>query len=360
MWSAGSRPSSLRRLLGVLGVAILLVTLPCSAWAADPAVEQPVDAKTTERIDLFIALLRRRARQILEARRPPPPPLITYSASLFEGYESNVNLDGERRGDFFTQETFGVRVRPRVTPWLRGEFKYDLLNTHYAELRDTNLWINTLESTVQWQPHDRVRVDVGYEYSIVNFPFNTSSSYFDQRTGVHVLLAQTDWLTHKSGWVYQLRDYDTRKARNPDGAQITGVNREDQRHRVSHELRFRFPNTSARIAGEFYRNFSNELFRDFYDWEDYRVRGVLSRVLSAKWIGILIASHERRNYQKRRVPVIAVAERDGLTTLAGSLIHEINPNAQLTYSVTYRYQDSNDPRLDFTDWVNQLGMTVRF
>ena len=134
-----------------------------------------------EQAELFVALLRRRAQQILEARRPPPPPLVSFSSGIAQGYESNVNLDGEREGDFFTQETFGVVLRPRVTSWLRGEFTYDLFNAHYTELRDANLWTNTFEGTIQIQPHDRVRVDVGYAYRIVDFPFNTSSSYFAGR-----------------------------------------------------------------------------------------------------------------------------------------------------------------------------------
>ena len=370
MSSFGCRPSSPGRLIGILAAAALLCdplgracaapVEPAERAVADQAAERAAERTQDERVELFLALLKRRARQILEARRPPPRPLVSVSSGISGGYESNVNLDGTRQGDFFTQETLGVVVRPRITPWLRGEFTYDLFNTHYAELRDANLWSNTLEGTIQIQPHDRVRVDLGYEYSIVNFPFNTASSYFNKRTTVTVSLAQTEWLTHRTKWAYQLRDYDTRKARNPSGVGILGVDREDQRHLISHELRLRFRKTFARIGGTFYRNFSNELFQNFYDWDDYRIRGVVSRIFTPEWIGVWISSWERRNYQARNVPAIAVAERDDLYTLAGLLLYEVGPGTQLTYALTYRYQDSNDPRLDFTDWINRFGVTVRF
>ena len=150
------------------------------------------------------------------------------------------------------------------------------------------------------------------------------------------------------------------KARNPSGVSLPGLDREDQRHTISHELQFRFPKTSIRVSGQFYRNFSNDLRRDFYDWEDYKIRGVLTRVLSEKWVGLVITSYERRNYQKRRVPRINVAERDNLSTLGTSLIYAAGHDVDVTYSLTYRHQDSNDPRLDFHDWINQVTLGVSF
>ena len=344
--------------VGVLAAVVVLAGLQGEALANDQAAGRVPGSISKERIELFIALLKRRALKALEAHRAPPPPFLTASSGIAQGYESNVNLDGSRRGDFFTQETAGVTLNPRLTSWLSGAFTYDLLHTHYVELRDANLLMNTLGGAIQLQPHSRVRVDLAYEYSLVDFPFNTADSFLDRRTGVEVLSALTHWLTHQAGWTYQLRDYDTRKARDGAGNDLPGTDREDERHIVSQELRARFPKTSARIGGQYYRNVSNDLFQDFYDWEDYQVRGVVSQVLSPKWVGIVVASSERRNYQQRSVPAINVGERDTLTTLAGSLIYLINDHAQLTYSLTYRHQDSNDPRLDFIDWINQLRVSL--
>jgi hypothetical protein len=73
-----------------------------------------------------------------------------------------------------------------------------------------------------------------------------------------------------------------------------------------------------------------------------------------------VGTHERKNYQKRRVPSIQVAERDDLLTLAGSLIYLMHDDAKLTYTLTYKHQDSNDPRLDFIDWINQLKFSIEF
>jgi hypothetical protein len=87
-------------------------------------------------VELFLALLKRRAQQALEAHRVPPPPILTASTDLSQGYESNVLLDGDKRGDFFTQETVSVTLRPRIRPWVSGELAYNLLNTHYTDLRD--------------------------------------------------------------------------------------------------------------------------------------------------------------------------------------------------------------------------------
>jgi len=341
--------------------AMILLNGQPLAWAQEPSTSLSIKSdEAGERAKLFIALLKRRADRILEAHREPPPPLVSGSAGISEGFESNVNLDGARKGDIFTEESASLIFRPQLASWLKGEFSYGLLNTHFMEFRDSNLWSNSLSGVFQVQPHPRVRMDLGYEYGILNFPYDTNSSFFDQRFKAHLLLSQTSWLTHKVGWTYQYREYDTRLARDSDLNKIAGLNREDQRHGALYELQLRFPKTFARLGTEFYLNFSNDHFEDFYDFEDFRYRGMLTRIFNPKWLGTLSVSEERKNYQKRSVPTINVAERDDLWTLAGSVIYQLSTAFSMTYSLTYRHQDSNDPRLDFTDWVHQVGVSTSF
>lgn len=338
----------------VPAIALLgLLLLSGLAVAGEPAVSE-------ERAELFIALLRRRAQRILEQYRAPPPPLWSGSAGVSEGYESNVALDGERRGDTFTEESFSLVLRPQFRPWLRGELAHSLLNSHFPELTDSDLFTNTSSAVLQIQPNRLLRLDLGGEYGLFNFPRDSDSSFADQRVKAQATVAQTSWLSHKGGWIFQLREYDTRNARDSSGADVAGLAREDRRHTGFYELQFRFTRWLARLGAEFYRNFSNEQSQEFYDWEDIRVRGSLTWIFNPRWLGVLSAMHERKNYQSRSVPAIAVAQRDNLLTLAGSLIVQLNPKVSLSFSLTYRYQDSNDPRLDFTDWVSQMGVTVSF
>ncbi len=313
-----------------------------------------------ERARMFVALLKRRAQRVLEEHQAPPPPVWNFSGGISEGYESNVNLDGARKGDYFTEESASVLYRPRLASWLKGDFGYDLSNTHFQEMTDSDLWSNTWKAGVQIQPHSVVRLDLGAEVGILNFPFESDNSFFDQRLKAHLFLAHTPWLTHKIGWTTQGREYDTRLVRDSDQNDVAGLNREDHRQVAQYEMQFRFPKTSARLGAEGYRNFSNEIFQEFYDWESRMLRGVLTRVLSDRWLGTLIAVAERKNYARRSVPDINVAERDNLYTAAGSLIYSWNSWGSLNLSLTYRYQDSNDPRLDFTDWIYQVGLSVDF
>ncbi len=327
--------------------------------ASDPGVEQ--------RIELFLALLRRRAERALETHPQVPAPtpaprrpLISGSADIAQGYESNVFLDGDKRGDFFTEESVALSVTPEFTPQLTGDLSYELSNTHYGELRDANSWSNTLTAAAKWQPSPRAQGGIRYEFAILNFPFDTSSSFLDHRLILDTQLALTRRLSWKTGLAYQSREYDTRKARDGGGNDLDESTRVDQRHTVTQTLSLRLPRTSLKLVGQAYRNTSNDAFEDFYDWDDLQVRGVASRVVGRSWVSTLVVGHERRNYQARSVPAIAIAERDNLETLAGSLSYLITPAAQVTYSLTYRFQDSNDPRLDFTDWVNQMRCSITF
>ncbi|MBI3333514.1 MAG: hypothetical protein HYZ93_05435 [Candidatus Omnitrophica bacterium] len=332
---------------------------PAVARAAEPASQVKSD-EAADRAKLFITLLKRRAERVLEAHRAPPPPVATVSGGVSTGYESNPNLDGARKGDAFAEESFSVAFRPPITHWLKGEFVADFSNTNYLEFTDLNLRMTNLAGAFQIQPRPPLRLDLGVEYGILNFPLDADSSFFDKRAKAHLSLAQTPWLTHKVGWTYQLREYDTLKAHDSAQNRLEGLNRQDQRHVALYELQLRFPKTFARAGVEWYRNFSNDQYQEFYDWEDILWRGILIRSLNPRLLAVLVGSQERKNYEARSVPAINVAERDDLWTATGSLIYQLRPHTSLTCSTTYRYQDSNDPRLDFTDWIYQVGLEVEF
>ncbi len=345
--------------LALLFVGSGFLPSPQTAAAEPPPVSPEAD-ELAERAKLFVALLRRRAERILEARRAPPPPLFSAFSGLQQGYESNVNLDGSRRGDSFSEESASFLFSPRLTPWLEGEVSYDLLADQYHDFTDSNLVSQTLRAVLQVRPHRQVEGELGYEFGTLRYPRAEDNSFLDHRWKTSLAWAQTSWLTHKVGWTYQYREYDTRLARDSDQNRLAGLAREDRRHVGSYEMRLRFPKLSARLGAEFYRNFSNDHFQDFYDWEDLRFRLLLTCPLTLRWVGAFTASAERKNYQSRTVPAIDVAQRDNLLTAAGSLIYQFHPHASLNYSVIYRHQDSNDPRLDFMDWVHQVGVSVSF
>lgn len=344
------------------GAGLLVFLWIAAAGQARAAEADSVSRETVaqERADLFIGLLKRRAQRILEAYRAPRPALWSFSAGVGQGYESNVNLDGERRGDSFTEESASLVFHPTLKPWLAADLSTSSVNTHFLEFTDNELTTHTVAALLQIQPHRTLRLDGGGEYAILNFPRSSDSSFADSRVKAHLTWAQNARVAHKTGWTYQFREYDTRQARDSAGTRIAGLVREDQRHTGLYELQLRFPGMFLRLAAEVYRNFSNDQSDEFYDWDDSRFRAVLTRVVNSRWVAVLTAAQERKNYQGRSVPAIAVSQRDNLTTLAGSLIYQWSPQVSLAYSLTWRYQDSNDPRLDFSDWINQLTLTASF
>lgn len=345
------------------GGLLLILCWIMAVGEASAAVEANAVSQETvaqERADLFVGLLKRRAQRILEAYRVSKPPLWSFSTGVGQGYESNVNLDGERRGDSFTEESASLVFHPTLKPWLAADIAYSGGNTHFMEFTDNELITHTATALLQIQPHRSLRLEGGGEYAILNFPRSSDSSFTDSRVKAHLIWAQDARVSHKTGWTYQFREYDTRQARDSAGTRVAGLVREDQRHTGLYELQLRFPKTFLRLAAEFYRNFSNDQSDEFYDWDDAKFRGVLTRVFSSRWVAVLTVGQERKNYQGRSVPAIAVSQRDNLTTLSGSLIYQWTSRATLTYSLTYRYQDSNDPRLDFTDWINQVSIAVSF
>jgi hypothetical protein len=351
-----------RSAAAAVAAAGLWLSLLPSPVAADEPPRQPRNV-SQERVDLFLAMLKRRAMQALEAHRAPPPePWMTYGVDVVQGYESNVLLDGNKKGDHFTQEGLTVAVNPKLRqlpPWLAGEFTYELVNTHYTEIRDANLFMNTLGAALRVQPTPQVRGEAWYEFGDVDFPLDTSNSFADHRMGTRVRVAPWMGLTTTTGWAYLRRRYDTRKTRNGLGDDLEGV-REDRRHALTQDVAYRWPGTSAKLALQVYRNASNDAFQDFYDWDDAQVQGVMTRLLHPRWIVVGVAGLERRNYRARSVPDLNVAERDTLSTLTASVIRLIGEHGQLAYSVTFRHQDSNDPRLDFHDWVNQVRFSANF
>ena len=354
------RNASVSRLRVVLLAAVAVLCAAPPILAAENAPSSGRETEMEERARLFVALLKRRAERILEFRQAPPPPRWSSYAGVSQGYESNVNLDGSRKGDPFSEQSAGVTFRPLRTGWLRGDLSYDFLGTEFCEFTDSNLWSHTFQGLFRIQPWRSLELNLGVEYAVLDFPLDTDNSFTDRRFKAHLSYAQWAWLTHRAGWTFQQREYDTRLARDGDQVKLAGLNREDQRHTAGYELRLRFQRAFGRLAAEYYRNFSNDHFQDFYDWDDFRFRGLLTWIFRPGLSGTVTLSHERKNYQARSVPVIAIAERDDLLSAAASLAYEIRKDVTLSLSVTYRHQDSNDPRLDFTDWIHQIGVSINF
>lgn len=356
MWNAAARKWS-----AVVGLAVLAAGGPLAHAASSKFSSGNIPPEGgASRAELFVALLRRRAERIVESQRAPPPPLWSVYGGGSGGYESNVNLDGSRKPDAFAEQSAGILFQPTFTRWLSGQLSYDFLGTEFRAFTDSNLWSHAFKALLKIQPSKPVQLELGYEFGSLEFPLDEDSSFLDHRVRAHFSYAQLPWLTHRVGWTYLAREYGTRLARDGDAVKLNGLNREDQRHTASYEMRFRWPKTFARLGTEWYRNFSNDHYQDYYDWADLRVRALLTRTLTPRWTATCTVSQERKNYQARSVPAIHVAERDDLFTAAGSLMFQFNPSTVMTYSTTYRHQDSNDPRLDFTDWIHQLGITVSF
>ena len=218
-------------------------------YPAERDADHPAFSLPRERAELFVALLKRRAQRILEQYRVPPPPPLEASIGLSVGYESNVNLDGSRRGDYFLEEDASFVFNHRFRPWLKGEVGYSGTSSQFIEITDADLWTHNLSGLFQIQPHSRIRLDLGAEYGLLNFPRHSDDSFFDRRVKAEVRLAHTPWLTHRLGWAYQFREYDTRGARDSAGNRLAGLNREDQRHTFLYEWQIRFTQSAGSVVG---------------------------------------------------------------------------------------------------------------
>jgi len=166
---------------------------------------------------------------------------------------------------------------------------------------------------------------------------------------------------HFVGWTYLNKQYKDKLKRDGAGTRIPTKYRHDQRHTGLYEIGGKVgETTSIRLRQECYFNDSNDVFQDFYDAQDYKVRINGNHDWTPHWSSSGAFTYELKRYEARIVSQTNAAQRDNAKTYEIGLTYRFTPQVDLTYSWKYKRNTSNDDAQAYGDLTNSLALTGAF
>jgi len=288
------------------------------------------------------------------------------SGTASVGYDNNVALDPRRDGDIFHEESFdGSLALPHSgIPDLLGPGDFGARITtdfrDYGDHDDFDYHTTRLKPFIKTTVFERLRLDVEYTLEYIRYIRNNQINYVGHRGKVKIMESLGDHLAHRFYFQYRIKDYIDRKAKSAVNTPLE-AGRKDHNYEPGYELFF-FPSTStvAGATGAWVFNESNDLHRDFHDYQGYRLSSFLSQKFGDLFTWIIGGGYQYKTYESRTFTGSGSAERDHYFYVSSYVYVPINDHTQLVFKYLYGQNNSNSPIQEYSSSTSSLGINIRF
>ncbi len=320
------------------------------------ALEKPETAKD------IVAMLKERALLKTKEKRRQRLFKTKISASLLYGYETNVNQDSNTKGDYYTEEDFSAYWQPTFNKYFGLDAGGWLVNQSYSELTDSSSMDSALNFTANLTPFDsgKVKLSPGVEYEWLWYPLSSESSYENIKYFFKFKHYIGKKWNYGGGYEYAEKTYDVKKARNQEKRESPSIVREDTRDSIDFFVTRYLGKYTFKIKGKAYINFSNDQYREYYDYDSWKPSISISRTFlkDDKLYVSFSPSYERKSYHHRTV--IDTARYDNVFTYKTSFYYTLKKPFTLSFSNTYKKVATNYAEGRYKNITNVIGLTADF
>ena len=331
------------------------------ALSAVPLAQAQEDRTLTSTEREVIAAIRRRAKQILEARRQARRLRFSGQASQVVAYENNPANASAHVGDTYLEEDLYLSLTKPMTPTLQWQGSYYLANTNYLEYSDGNYLSQTLTPLkFSWRPGAVWRVEGWVDLDHNWYPEAAASGYRQVKLSARVRQNHLRRYYHQFQYEWFLRGYLGKRARDGGGAD-TLDRREDARHRVRYTVGATLKRTLFSVENDWYLNDSNDFQTDFHDSQTHKVTASVNHPFTDKFSTNASYSLERKNYEHRVVTgITAEARYDETHTMTLQGTYQLTPKWSVSPKFTYKTLDSNQSSGEYADATGSLTVSASF
>ncbi len=283
-------------------------------------------------------------------------------ASALMGFDDNVNLNSTRKSDLFGQETISLNYQKRPTQSFKYRLSSNLINVNYFEVTDQNIFLPSVGAGLDIVVFPKTVLETDYNFSYIDFPNDISVSSFNHDGRIGLKRVLTKDLILRVGFDASSREFEDRKLTQANGFLSTSTERNDRCYAVDSDLSIYASNNTLLKLGFIYDwNDSNDLFHDYYDYEDFKFFTGVSVEWSPKISAFAKFSYERRDYHSRPLlDFVGVFENDDIYSASGGLFYKFTPNISLSGITNYRQKNSNEPSQKYSGLIFTLGFTYSF
>ena len=314
-------------------------------------------------------LAREERRKIRRTARPAiaqPEKNWSISATPSYGYDRNVNLDSQKKGDTFFEEAVEGKIsfqRPEASFLGAGRWGLraggDRLN--YTHEKNANYQQLTAGAFMDSRLSEKLVFKLDYDLSHLDYPHDKQLKYLSNKFKPVLSYAWNDQWLQTFYHTYEFKDYSSRRALTADNLSQK-KDRFDFYFESGTTLRF-IPRKDRAFGGSlgYKRNNSNDLFHDFNDYEGLKTSCYAFFQLSSNASLIGFGGYDYKRYDARTFLVDSDrTQEDHFFYLGGTAYYDFCKYYQLFLSYLYKQNYSNAPAQSYSGYTLSAGFTSNF
>jgi len=285
---------------------------------------------------------------------------ISHRAAIFSGYDSNVNLSSERRGDAFTEFLYSLDFSKPLFEDVIFLFDYDFDVLNYSEFTDSSNILNHLKFTL-YKNFKSARVGGGYDFGALYYPRNEDGNFLFHKGFIYFQKNLSQKTYHKIQFEYGLKDYTDQNALADTISTYQNKDRLDRRLSASYAIRSKIlPKLTVGFKTKFSTNESNSRYLDFYDYLSWKQTLSLDYKLIKDFYLACKFSYRRKEYDARNITIGGKLQNDDLYVGTLGFVYRLNRQQSLSLHYTYRQNNSNDSLEEYSESLITCGWQYNF
>lgn len=324
--------------------------------------EQLENLQKPETAKDIVEMLKERALLKMKEKRRKLLLKTKVSASVLYGFETNVNQDSNTKSDYYVEEDFSINWQPTFNKYFGLDTGYWLVNQSYTEQTDSSSMNHALNFTVNLTPFEsgKIKLSPGIEYEWLWYPVCSESNYENLKYFFKFKHYMGKKWNYGGGYEYSEKTYDVKKARDPAKRESPNIVREDTRNTLDLYVTRYLGKFTFKIKGKAFINFSNDQYREYYDYESWKPSLTISRTFlkDDKLYVSFSPSFERKNYHHRLA--VDNARYDDVYTYKTSFYYTLKKPFTLSFSNTYKKVTTNYTEGRYKNITNVIGLTADF
>jgi hypothetical protein len=285
---------------------------------------------------------------------------IAYRASGFCGYDSNVLLAPDSKGDIFEELLFSLNFKKQLGEGLRLTFDYDLDNINYNELIHASNLINhfrvALHKTLSF-----LTIGSGYDLAFFYYPHGEDQDFLFQKGIFYLRHDISDQAYQQLQFEAGQKDYIRKNALSDTIESFQSKEQRDKRLGIEYSIgSIVRPRLFVKLKAKFYQNDSNARYQNFYDYQAYEISPFAKYRLISKLDMYSSFTYIQKDYKSRLVTLGNVKEEDSLYGVSLGFSYRCDNKNTIFLSYAYRNNSSNDPLAKYTDNMISCGWQHNF
>ncbi len=263
-------------------------------------------------------------------------------AGLSFGYDSNVNLSPDRKGDLFEEALYSLQMEKPLFESQTFILNYDLDALTYNEITDASSILNHFRFTLDTKS-PVCSFGFGYDLGILYYPYGRNGNFLFHRGFLYLRKEISPNTYHMLTAEYGIKEYTYRKALSDSISTFQNKERLDRRESLSYGINSSLTDRLFAQAGvKFSVNDSNAKYLSFYDYKTYELFLSAFYQLSENLILSPELGYRKKIYDSRTVTNGNYKQKDALYSAGIGLIYKLNDKDRFSLDYIYRNNSSND------------------